>query len=112
MKNDEPYLLLNDRLPLPRELKRTKRVPSYKCGHCPSIVVLNPIRRRERAYCKRCELPLCDECDVRRHASGAEDCRGLKELLDRGRARALEVQERAARLSRPIVFSPLSWVPR
>lgn len=36
--------------------------PCYTCKHCQRIVVMNPDRTRERAYCRGCDHLICDEC--------------------------------------------------
>lgn len=30
------------------------------CSHCQAIVVLNPLRTRERGYCRSCDHYVCD----------------------------------------------------
>jgi len=37
---------------------------TYTCGHCQAIVVMNPQRTRERAYCRGCQHVICDGCAV------------------------------------------------
>lgn len=32
------------------------------CTHCQCVVVLNPLRSRERGYCSKCDHYICDEC--------------------------------------------------
>jgi hypothetical protein len=54
--------------------------PTYTCSHCQVVVFLNPNRTRERAYCKRCDHLICDECGAKR-AMGAE-CKTMKQILD------------------------------
>jgi hypothetical protein len=61
---------------------------TYKCNHCQAIVVLNPKRTRERAFCTGCNSPICDGCGVRR-AAGLT-CKPYKQVMD-------EIQERAVR---------------
>jgi hypothetical protein len=37
------------------------------CAHCQQIVIKNPLRDRERAYCVQCSgAYICDQCDARR----------------------------------------------
>jgi len=43
------------------------------CHRCQAVVVLNPNRSRERAYCKRHDHFLCDACAVELRATG-EQC--------------------------------------
>lgn len=35
---------------------------TYTCKHCQRIVVLNPERVRERAFCRGCNHRICDPC--------------------------------------------------
>ena len=37
------------------------------CSHCGTIVVMNPLRKRERAYCPQCNRYICDWCEQARH---------------------------------------------
>lgn len=43
------------------------------CQHCDVVVVINPKRNRERAWCKHCDHYLCDACGVTLHHTG--ECR-------------------------------------
>ena len=38
--------------------------PTFTCQHCDAVVVINPKRNRERAWCKHCDHYLCDACGV------------------------------------------------
>ena len=107
MKNDEPYLLVNDSRPVPAELRGAQRVPTYTCAHCRSLVVLNPTRRRERAFCKRCEYWICDDCHARRVAVADErvGCRAFKHVIDEVQVRAWRTQERAVKIASPIILA-------
>ena len=58
------------------------------CSHCQTVVVKNPFRTRERAYCAKCDHYLCDNCGAIRAANGGE-CRSFKQLVE-------ETQEQAA----------------
>lgn len=62
---------------------------TYTCSHCQRIVVLNPERIRARAYCPKCDAPVCDWCEAARVASGGE-CRPFAKIAD-------EFLEKAAR---------------
>lgn len=62
--------------------------PTCTCSHCQTVVILNPLRNRERAYCPKCDHYLCDGCGVIRAANGGE-CRTVKQIAD-------ELQEKAA----------------
>ena len=62
---------------------------TYTCSHCPRIVVLNPMRRRERGYCRKCDKYICDYCTAALHETGI--CLPYKNFLD-------ELQEKNSRL--------------
>jgi predicted RNA-binding Zn-ribbon protein involved in translation (DUF1610 family) len=34
------------------------------CSHCGTVVILNPLRTRERAYCSYCHKYICDNCGL------------------------------------------------
>jgi hypothetical protein len=37
------------------------------CAHCQQVVIKNPLRDRERAFCMQCGGSyICDQCDTRR----------------------------------------------
>lgn len=54
--------------------------PTYTCSHCQRIVVLNPLRNRERAWCKKCDHYICDGCGTTLAQSGI--CRPFKQIMD------------------------------
>ena len=54
--------------------------PTYTCSHCQAVVVLNPKRNRERAYCAGCDHYICDRCGVRK-AAGLP-CKTFKQVID------------------------------
>lgn len=68
--------------------------PTLTCSHCQTIVVLNPGRRRERAYCPSCDRYLCDACGALYALK--RECRNIFKRLD-------EVQEAAARHSQLLI---------
>jgi len=37
------------------------------CSHCGIAHVKNPLRTRDRAYCRHCDHYICDYCDTARH---------------------------------------------
>lgn len=71
--------------------------PTYTCSHCQVVVVLNPIRTRERAYCPKCDHNICDGCGAARAANGGA-CKPFKQVLD-------EVEEAASR-GQPVIILP------
>jgi hypothetical protein len=47
------------------------RAPHYEsatvtCAHCNAVVVLNPLRTRDREYCAPCDRYICDRCGLSR----------------------------------------------
>ena len=42
------------------------------CKHCRAVVVLNPLRTRERARCTRCDGYICDPCAAQRECTPFE----------------------------------------
>ncbi len=46
------------------------------CSHCQAIVVLNPERDRERAWCAKCDHYICDGCGA------ARECVPFAKTLD------------------------------
>lgn len=61
--------------------------PTYTCSHCNRVVVMNPNRTRERAYCKGCDHYICDECGARRAATGV--CKTMAQVMDELEAKIL-----------------------
>lgn len=54
--------------------------PTYTCSHCQFVVVLNPKRNRDRAYCRGCDHLICDACGVVRAKTFA--CKTFKQVVD------------------------------
>ena len=38
--------------------------PTYTCSHCQYVVVMNPLRTRDREYCRGCDSYICDGCGL------------------------------------------------
>ena len=76
------YLEIDNRaIPdLPPGVQKHFEADTYTCSHCQRIVVMNPMRKRERYKCKGCNHHLCDECTAKR-VSG-ESCRTFAQLID------------------------------
>ena len=34
------------------------------CNHCGTVVIINPLRTRERSYCSSCDKYICDNCGI------------------------------------------------
>lgn len=54
--------------------------PSYTCSHCCRVVVLNPLRTRDREYCSGCNRYICDQCGAIKAATG--ECVTFAEIVD------------------------------
>ena len=102
-RSREGYLLIDNRNSpgVPAEQMRTTGLPSdagrglfesatVTCSHCHRIVVLNPDRTRERAYCSQCDYYLCDACGAARAHTG--DCRPLNQWFDEMQARVARIE--------------------
>lgn len=63
--------------------------PTYTCSHCQTVVIINPLRSRERSYCPKCDHYLCDNCGAVRALNGGQ-CRTFRQIIE-------ETQERADR---------------
>lgn len=48
--------------PMPPGVQRYFECDTYTCSHCQVVVVLNPLRKRERYKCKGCSHHICDNC--------------------------------------------------
>ena len=73
--------------------------PTYTCSHCQRIVVLNPKRNRERAYCPKCDHNICDECGAVRAANGGL-CKTFKQVVDE----ILAAADRQAEAGSPLIL--------
>jgi hypothetical protein len=54
--------------------------PTYTCSHCQAVVVMNPARTRERAYCRGCDHYLCDGCGALR--AQTMTCKTFNQVID------------------------------
>ena len=50
------------------------------CSHCQAGVIMNPLRTRERAVCKKCMAYICDQCAAAMALSGV--CRPFAQVVD------------------------------
>ena len=93
LRSNEGYFLLDHRAtdPVPDALvvaaglppgagRGLFEAPTYTCSHCQFVVVMNPDRKRDRAYCRGCDHLICDGCGAAR-ANGAA-CRTMKQVID------------------------------
>ncbi len=65
--------------------------PTITCSHCQAVVVINPLRNRERAYCSKCDHYLCDTCGAQLAATGV--CRPFKQIIEEEQERATRQQQ-------------------
>lgn len=54
--------------------------PTFTCKHCQTVVIMNPDRKRERAYCRGCDHLICDACGSVRAQSG--ECKTFDRVID------------------------------
>ncbi len=76
-RSHEGYLLHDNRVAGGVMLE----APTYTCSHCQTVVVLNPLRNRERAWCSSCVHKICDTCGAARGSNGGR-CTTFKEIID------------------------------
>lgn len=55
--------------------------PVLTCSHCQAQMVLNPKRRRARAYCPSCDHYVCDTCEAVRVKAGGT-CASFARIVD------------------------------
>jgi hypothetical protein len=93
LRNHEGYFLLDHRATsaVPDELviaaglpagagRGLFEAPTYTCRHCQAVVVMNPNRSRERAYCRGCDHLICDGCGAERARTG--ECKTFNQKVD------------------------------
>ena len=54
--------------------------PTITCSHCQRVVILNPLRTRDRTYCRKCDHYVCDDCGLVLSQSGI--CRPFAQIID------------------------------
>lgn len=65
--------------------------PTITCSHCQKIVIINPLRNRERAWCRYCDHYICDPCSGILAATGV--CKTYKQMLDELQEDGLKIEE-------------------
>lgn len=55
---------------------------TISCTHCQAIVILNPLRTRERHYCSHCDHYVCDKPVCRMMASGHVPHKTMQQVFD------------------------------
>lgn len=61
------------------------------CSHCQRQMIVQPLRTRERPYCRKCDHYICDNCAVLAKLNGGE-CQPLNATLDRLQETLLRAQ--------------------
>ena len=64
----------------PPGVQRHFEADTYTCSHCQRVVVMNPMRKRERYKCNGCSHHICDDCAALR-ATGAP-CKTWAQVVD------------------------------
>lgn len=88
----EGLLLIDNRhAPVPQNPHRefagagpaaVREMPTLTCSHCQRQMIVQPLRTRERPYCRRCDHYICDDCALIAKLNGGE-CEPMTAKLDR-----------------------------
>jgi len=65
---------------LPPGTPRHLEADTYTCSHCQFVVVMHPLRVRERYKCKGCNHHICDGCAAKMF-EGAQ-CKTMTQVID------------------------------
>jgi hypothetical protein len=60
------YTLDNTGVPNAVAEGKVFEAPTMGCNHCGTVVIINPSRTRDRAYCPSCDHYICDNCELER----------------------------------------------
>jgi hypothetical protein len=85
----EGYLLVDNRCSGGGVLE----LPTLTCSHCSQIMAVNPLRTRERGYCRKCDHYICDNCNAQRVVSGGE-CTRVVDMAEKAQEAAFLEQQR------------------
>lgn len=102
-RSHEGYLMIDNRaaealiagVPPGMQIGNFFEAPTLTCSHCQTVLIVNPLRNRERAYCTGCDHYLCDICGAARASDGK--CKPFRQLVE-------EAQELAVRGLDPSVL--------
>jgi hypothetical protein len=53
---------------------------TFTCTHCNGVVIMNPARTRERAFCNGCSHYICDNCAAIKAQTGR--CKTFAQVVD------------------------------
>ena len=93
-RSKEGYLMIDNRaayMPVPEDMLRQSNLPvqagkglyeapTYTCSHCQYVVIMNPLRTRDREYCRGCDSYICDGCGALKK-QGAP-CKTYAQIVD------------------------------
>ena len=75
--------------PIPHNMGRSNfEADVVKCWHCQIMIMLNPLRQRERHMCYGCGRYICDNCNLAYKVSGI--CKPFLKVIE-------EIQEAAVK---------------
>ncbi len=77
----------------PRSGQGKFEAPTFTCNHCPRVVMMNPKRNRERAWCRHCDHYICDYCSGILAATGV--CKPYRNFLDELQEAGIEIERLA-----------------
>jgi hypothetical protein len=75
----EGYLLIDNRHAPGPDGTRFLEAATFTCSHCQAQVIYNPMRTRDRGWCRKCDSYVCDSCEAVRAVHG---CKPYLEVLD------------------------------
>lgn len=94
----EGYLIIDNRhAPVPKHqthqfagagVSGVMEAPVLTCSHCHRQMIVQPLRTRERPYCRKCDHYICDDCALVAKLNGGE-CAPMTAVLDRQQEAAL-----------------------
>jgi hypothetical protein len=80
--------------------------PTITCNHCKTVFLVNPLRTRERAYCRGCDHYICDPCGAARAAAG-NVCRTFDEIVEEIQEAALkQTPAQVENLAHQLIITP------
>jgi hypothetical protein len=80
--------------------------PTITCNHCKVVVIVNPLRNRERAYCRGCDHYICDACGIARAAAG-NVCNSFDRICEQIQEAALKQSPaQVDQLARQLIITP------
>ncbi len=62
--------------------------PTITCSHCQVVVVINPLRNRDRHWCRKCDHYICDVCSA--IMAKTMECKTFKQVIEEMQESALK----------------------